>query len=48
MKKLVMRLSSSENYVIVACVTLKLYQTLTDRQTDSVIASTALCIAKKS
>jgi len=41
----VMGLSSSEDRMIVAGVVLAWYRTVTDGQTESIMANTALCIA---
>jgi len=41
----VMGLSSSEDRIIVAGVVLAWYQRVTDGQTESIIANTALCVA---
>jgi len=41
----IMGLSSSEDRMIVAGVVLAWYRTVTDGQTESIIANTALCIA---
>jgi len=41
----VMGLSSSEDRMIEAGVVLACYRTVTDGQTESIIANTALCIA---
>jgi len=40
-----MGLSSSEDRMIVAGVVLAWYRTVTDGQTESIMANTALCIA---
>jgi len=40
-----MGLSSSEDRMIVAGVVLAWYRTVTDGQTESIVAKTALCIA---
>ena len=44
-KTRIMGLSSSEDRMIVAGVVLAWYRTVTDGQTESIIANTALCIA---
>ena len=41
----IMGLSSSEDRMIVAGVVLAWYWTVTDGQTESIVANTALCIA---
>jgi len=41
----VMGLSSSEDRMIVAGIVLAWYRTVTDGQTESIMANTALCIA---
>jgi len=41
----IMGLSSSEDRMIVAWVVLAWYQCVTDGQTESIMANTALCIA---